>query len=565
MIKIKVKVYKANDELNIQYIINSLVEDDYVEVGHPIHHDTVKLSLMIEKHEKNPQTWITELKNFFNVNDELSSDSIQINAIVIVETKLNIFLIPKGYAFHKILDLVDLDFGMDFAEREINPANISVKGVSFIQRNKKRGLTDYKENTTEFAQASESYFNISGTPDFEVGYGKNIDCGNAVSFQKSFPLKASNSEGRNESIDNFVRLFSNIEETMEKDPHSKFPRAVRIKDKEKQLILDNQLLETINNRENLYLSIDTNRIQLFDDNIQVVNNDYKFELYVVKEITDTIEEIELNNSSIVSYIQRHSKKIETIESLKFKISLPQFEGATPITKDFKQVVHCEIEWEETIYLLENGSWQYLNNSFVDLIDEKLDDMNGFVDYSPEFNELYTEIGETSEDIFIDEACNSLKYTKLHKRMINRNNIKVELADLYSKDNSELLAIKRGTDTSQSMYSLSQSILGIQVLKNHQSYYAKDELFKYNDRDKYNNHNYQLISEDTINDILKCKTYNILWLIKDEDANYVKRGVKSENFKLSQFGSIMLKLQIIDFYDFAKTHEFNSKIYFAITV
>src|SRR5699024_12363644 len=101
---------------------------------------------------------------------------IQINAIVIVETKLNIFLIPKGYAFHKILDLVDLDFGMDFAEREINPANISVKGVSFIQRNKKRGLTDYKENTTEFAQASESYFNISGTPDFEVGYGKNSKC-----------------------------------------------------------------------------------------------------------------------------------------------------------------------------------------------------------------------------------------------------------------------------------------------------------------------------------------------------------------------------------------------------
>lgn len=173
---------------------------------------------MVEKHEKDTQSWITELKFFFDVNEELSNDSIQINAVVIVETELNIFLIPKGYAFHKILNLIDLDFGMDFAEREINPTNISVKGVSFIQRNKKRGLTDYKENTTEFAQASESYFNISGTPDFEVGYGKNIDCGNAVSFQRSFPLKGLNNEGRNDSVDNFVKLFLNIEETMRKSP-----------------------------------------------------------------------------------------------------------------------------------------------------------------------------------------------------------------------------------------------------------------------------------------------------------------------------------------------------------
>lgn len=272
---------------------------------------------------------------------------------------------------------------------------------------------------------------------------------------------------------------------------------MRIKDKEKQLTLNKQLLETIDKRENLYFLIDTNRIQLFDDNIQVVNNDYTFELYIVNEMADTIEEIGLNNTSIVSYIKKYYKKIETIEDLKFKISLSDSEDATPLTKDFKQVVHCEMEWEETIYLLENGSWQYLNDSFVELINEKLDDMDGFVDYNSDFNKLYTEIGEVSEDDFIKNACDSLDYTKLHKRIINRNNVKVEIADLYSENTSELFAIKRGTDTSQSMYSLSQSILGIQVLRNHSSFYVKDELTKYNDRTVYKEDNYQFISENII--------------------------------------------------------------------
>lgn len=470
-------------------------------------------------------------------------------------------MVPKGRAYHKILEMIDLDFGMNFAERAIGSTNIDVKGVRFIQRNKKRGVTDYKENSTEFAQASESYFSIGGKPDFEAGYGKKIDCGNAVSIGKTFPLKGLQSEKRKESIENFVQLSFDIEETLQKDPHGKFPRAVRVKNQKEIDDLDDHILTAIKtSNTELNLSVDTNRIQMFDNNIMVVNNDFKMIIYIVNQKENTSKEIELNDSSIIEYIREYKDSITSNENLRFQIIFNDSD-VTPITKPFKHVVHCEMEFNETVYLLENGSWQYLNEAFIDLVNNKLDELIDFVDYDDVLDEIHQNSSENNEDKFIEEACTNYDFVKLHRRLINKNTIKAEVADLYSADTDELFAIKRTTDTAQSIYSLSQSNLGIQALKQPTTFSVKDELLKYNNPDEFKE-KYPIIPEDMVEKIIKCRNYNVLWLIEEDDPNYVRTGVRNRDFKLSQFGSLLLKLQIIDFYDFSMSNEFSSKIYFS---
>lgn len=456
--------------------------------------------------------------------------------------------------------MIDLDFGMDFAERAIDPTNIDVKGVSFIQRNKKRGVTDYKENTTEFAQASESYFSVSGKPNFETGYGKSIDCGNAVSIGRKFPLKGPRSEKRRESMNDFVQLFFDIERTLQLTPNEKFPRAVRVKDQGEIDDLDDSLLMAIDSEEDLYLSVDTNRIQMFDDNILMINNDFKLIIYIVQHKRDTSKEIEFNDTSIVEYIKENHDSITSLDNLRFELIFEN-EDYTSITKSFKQIVHCEIEYDDTVYLLENGSWQYLNDSFMDLVDEKLDNIVDFVSYHDAFDDIYENSENHTEDAFIGEAHTKHNYIKLHRRLINKNSIKAEVADLYSTESDELFAIKRSTDTSESIYSLSQTNLGIQSLKQPDAFSVRDELLKYNIPEDFEV-DYPVISEENIDKIIKCRDYSVLWLIEDKDPYYVKRGVQNRNFKLSQFGSLLLKLQIIDFYDLAVSNEFNSKIYFS---
>ena len=98
-----------------------------------------------------------------------------------------------------------------------------MKSVSYIQRNKMRGITNYKKERNEFPQASESYFYVSGKPDDEQIYGSNIDCGTAVTFPRNYDLS------NNASIGEFYQLFNEIDITLRlKDNKSTIPRLQTI-------------------------------------------------------------------------------------------------------------------------------------------------------------------------------------------------------------------------------------------------------------------------------------------------------------------------------------------------
>lgn len=501
----------------------------------------------------------------FSINEDFDEGMYQYNAIVMAKTQKAIYMIPFGYAFWTVEKIADLDFGLDFAERAIDSKNISVKGVSYIQRTKMKEVTNYKMGQNEFPKASESYFSVSGTPSSENIYGKNIDCGTAVGIGKSynFNLKNSDLEKRSEKLLQFCKLFNEIDITMNKKSQSSVPRLRKVK-KSNPLTetLNTELLKVIKeNSSEVITDIDVNRIQLFGNQIQVIDSTLSLRVFIdKKDLKETsVVEVNLSDFSLVNYIKEYEKDIESMHDMVFEIT--EDESREKFVKDFSQIMHCELEYEGQVYLLQDGYWEYFNPRFFELINEKLGEIQNIVRFDDRFNIDYISEKKgtlSGEGGYIEKICEDDDLIKLHTRSINVSGKNVEIADLYSKSNNEMYAVKRGVETGTAIYSFEQSILGFHALSNPKEFQVQEELERYNAKES----KFEEIDKNTLKKILKCNNSSVVWLVKPKPKR-VYEGVKQKIFKLTQFGSILLKLKIIDWYDFLIENRISPKLYFAI--
>ncbi|MBC6308493.1 TIGR04141 family sporadically distributed protein [Listeria sp. FSL L7-1582] len=561
----KLTVYKSKK--TIEEVEVFLRDNGYEPIGEQKfwRENALRMELYMETHEKNAPGWVGEVMNFFDAPDfENEGAPEQYNAIIVVRTNKSIYLLPQGQGFRKVEKLADMSFGLDFAEKAILDKDISLKGVSYVQRNKMRGVINYKREQTEFPQASESYFSVSGKPRSETTFGSNITCGTGITFVKNYNLCDNDEEGRD-----FIDLFGEIDITMAlTNKISSIPRLKKVrKNNELNSKLDNHVLDLLKSEkseEDLSVAFNINKIQLINNKITMLENDKKMHIYILNRKNDTEEEVALDSGAIHDYIVRYKQEIEDISQLQFSV----YDGDDKLGEKmtFKQICYCEMQFEGKIYLLDNGRWGYFNNRFYDLIEEKIKEINEIIFYDSTYSCRYISdsSGEYSgEGGYIEELTKLPHMIKLHKRNINTHGTKIEIADVFNRKNKELLAIKRGTETSMALYSFEQSLLSMQVLSNAQEFKVRDELSKYNDRAKFSDSKkYPNLTDKMLDEILVCKTSCVLWLV-NEKVKYVYEGVRDEKFDLLQFGSLLLKLKIIDWYSFTKDNGYSPKIYFAL--
>ncbi|MBC6316385.1 TIGR04141 family sporadically distributed protein [Listeria grandensis] len=559
----KLTVYKAKETLER---IESVFEDNnYKKKGQEKYwkEQGVRMTLYMDIHEKNAPGWVKEVLDFFDT-EELEDYTIpdQYNAIIVVQTMKNIYLLPQGRAYWTVEKLADMNFGLNFAEKTILDKDISLKGVSYIQRNKMKGVTNYKQNQTEFPQASESYFSVSGKPRSESIFGSNLTCGTGITFAREYSLNKGD-----EQEDEFIDLFGQIDIALSlKGNISSIPRLIKINKKDPlNTTLDTQLLGMIKKiDDNISISFSISKIQLLGNRIIMLESDKKLTAYVTGSKKETEEEISIDGDQLKEYIIKYSDLINDISKLKFSV----FDEEDCITKDvpFKKIVFCELQMGDKVYLLDNGMWGHFNNRFYSLVEEKMKEINDIIDYNDEYSCQYEsdESGEyAGEGGYIEALAGISHMVKLHKRNINTHGTYIEVADIFNRNSKELLAIKRGTGTSMALYSFEQSLLSMQVLSNSNEFKVRDELLKYNDRKKYDDvKKYPNLTKKQLGEIMECKTSCVLWLI-DQKVTYVYEGVRNKNLDLLKFNSILLKLKIIDWYSFTKDNGYTPKIYFAL--
>ncbi|MBO1199998.1 TIGR04141 family sporadically distributed protein [Staphylococcus simiae] len=521
--------------------------------------------IYIRKKERKILDWQLLVKNVYldtEEDDNLFSEvGHHFDAILFLKENTtlqnNVYIIPFGQAYHDINNLIDYDFGIDFAERAIKNEDIVNKNVNFFQQNRLKEIVNYRRNSVDYVRPSESYVSVQGHPQNPQIFGKTMMCGTSISLHVP-----NNSQQFIDKISMIIKEINAVISLPQKI--SKFPRVVTLKDFDKIEVLDNLLLKKLSNiptTENISIDISrllelSNMILLLDDMLDVniyINSSKKYtietfdatdtEVNYITEIRDYILNYEVNSINDVS--------IEVIDNLGHSNKIP-----------LKMILHAEVEMEDgKKYLLQNGKWGYFNKEFFDILNDHLNEIE------IRFNTLTPTdlVFEEGEEGYIRKMVERFpeEYLMLHKIFIKpiNNNFKVkgkgiELADLYNFQNNELFTIKRGINTSLSLYSLEQNIIAINALKYPESYNFEELTDAIPDN-----------WENIFRNIQQSINFSIVWIlpISSIDKTPISdtthtNSVINENFELTNLGSVLLKNKLVEWSLYLKNQRIKPIIY-----
>ena len=534
--------------------------------------DTLKICarLFLKKDESQIPVWLSDIQTIFDVKDPFKQGTLRYSSVIVMGVEIlcseNVleeycFIIPNGQGFREAEKFADLDFGLDFAGRAIRKEKIDLKTSSFTQRNKLRAVVNYKSDQNEYPQASESYFYLSGRPIQADVFGKSIDCGIAVKFSNSYGLEP------NEKTIGFASLIESVILTMKSEVITDIPRAREVEaNSELERSLNEKLwkmLSGVDSSDDEYsLEYNMSRILLNGEKVTVMDNNYELYIYSDRPSKENRERVDYSEGQIEKYIRE--KKVQALDKIKF-VLLDEHGQRMSKALNIQKLLCCELYLTKPIsdmnnqlfFLLDNGRWKFFSKTFFDILEEKIEnidieckkDGSSFIVSKTKLIEMGTQ--EINEDVYIDWLVSEKEdRVKLHRILVGNAPTKVEIADVYDKTNDELIAIKMGLDTKDSMYSMEQSNLSINALKNNTEFGVSGTLIENG------------CSKEETTSILNCKNSSILWVLKKSPV-YAYNQVKEGSFKLGNIKSLLVKLKIVDWYTYCREHQYTPKIYITV--
>ena len=515
--------------------------NDVRKVKKEFHRKGFVAQIYVQRKKKETTSWLHDIMNIFDGEDFVEESFQNHNAIIMIGTPKSLYLIPQGRSHWFVATLSDLQFGLDFAERSIQPSEINVKGISYVERNKLRGVLNYKANQTDFPQASEAYFNIEGKPQNTI-FGKNLKCNISVHLTKDYKFETQ------KDFDDFINIFKEIDKQILSQPNQEFPRfkLLPLHDKLNQE-LDEYLLRVLKGKKNEECDISLNRIVTLGDNIEFVG-DSTIDISILKNKKSTTKQVDYNLNSIREFIVANLEKIDQLKSIRIN-----FLSEERKTINLKNLIYAEIDYKGERYFLDSGRWSTFNESFKSLLDIQLREIEGLVLRLPQQHNFSSKCFHMDENKFISEIISTMtKYEQFHKKNVYYNGVAVEIGDLFDKDSGELIAVKMGFNTSKSIYSFEQSILSMQVLRDRINKRRNAEyLIK-----KYS------LDKTLVYSAIDSKKTSVLWIV-DKSNKSIYESVKNNSFSFLQIRSILLRLKILSWYNYARENGFEPILYMGI--
>lgn len=562
----KVNVYKVKEEYNTFHIISDLKKNKFEYRKNYISNNSV-FRLLIKKDKSNESEWVSSISKIFSTKID-QEPGYNIRGIVLITTQENIYISIYGYTKSYIEDYIDSAFGLNFAAKAISNYKINAKNVDYLQKNTLRSSINYKKNSFELPQANEAYYGIVGSPNFNF-FGPKITCKEGVAFSKSF--KTSNND--------YFNLFYEIDKTMKSKDLISIPRLKLLKDSSqlsKKFNVD-LLTELKTNSNNISLNIPY--LHDIDENITELDSNIVYKISYRIPISSKLlsQQIDLNLSDIQKFINSNSQ-INDVGQIKIIMYDGGYSSANKIreTKLIRLLLAEKIH-NNNFFLLQNGHWGELNSAFVSIMNENLTSIENYKDYNQSklvqfatYNSNYNiynsnYYSDTSNrnyagengyiETIVRNNCDRVK--KLHKRLINGNGLKNEVADFYDTSLKEIFAVKMGLAAGDNVYSFEQSLVSLIILTNKTEFNLNSELDKYNSQNKY--FSQQILTNQEINDIENVKNTSILWVVNPNQNRKVSKKILNCTFSIKDISSFIVKLKLIEWFNFCIQCGFNPKL------
>lgn len=566
-IKLTANIYKTHQDFSKEEIV-TVLERKGMEQKQEFSENSTKYTLFLDSEKSSKSDWLEAINIFFDstISQEVGE---LIKALILVETMKNTYIASYGYSKRYFEEVIDVEFGLDFASRAIKDYQIDAKNVDYIQRNTLRSNINYKRDRFELPQVNEAFFGIIGKPE-HVFYGNKINCKESVSFSRKFGIKTE-----------FKKLFLEIDETLEQTELISIPRLKIMSRKDKVVNELNSILLKM---------IRTSSIveQNFFDN-PILENDFSFNVPYIHNIDGRITEFDSSFKYRIRKKDESGKYIyktvdyfdtETIqEYIQDNEDVTDLSDVQVIISDDKQyskmmnqLILAELEYEGDIYLLQNGYWGKLNKNFLDVLNDQIKIIdshkerfnNDFIIFSQDSSNQYNIYNSdyssdvqrkySGENGYIETIVrnNTPRVIKLHTRLVTGKGVKNELADFYDSELKELFAVKMGTTAGDCVYSFEQSIASIYLLNNKDLFEVKEKLSEYNEYKEKDgkdiNRYHQILPEEIIDDILSTKITNVLWVVPESKNKTVNNQIHDKTFTINSIKSFMVKLKLIEWYN-----------------
>lgn len=433
------------------------------------------------------------------------------------------------------IKIINSEFGIDFAERQLNDENINVKKVDYYLQNKIRELNNFSENWLESASPNQSYSMVGGKPKDKI-FGNNIVCSDKVSFHL---YGETNKEILNKLINTTYQSNEVVKSSI--IINKKIPRINIIKNSgditsEK---LFKKLNDYIENRSDLINITFVGMVEELN-NVSFINFD---DLKIYEKRATENNKIKIESiDELIKFIETNKKT--KLEEVKVKYSTDNEKDSQ--TDYLINLLDITLEDQKKQYIFTRKKWHYFNKTFLEILDKQLDNI------TVELKNNSTNIDRIeNENDYIYKLASLKKYDILHQKYVRGLSVPVEIADLYDSTNGELYAVKMGLESNDTVYSLNQSMLAMTLLKS-------SDNFNYSNISK---------SEKYLEKLKKSMHHSILWVLlehqspKKATSRKYLTAFNNNTLKLTMIASLHIKLKISEWYSVAKQLNFEPKIYF----
>lgn len=436
----KINLFKIQNEL-----VTSFTEDlenhgydpvaDYEEEGY-------SMTLYLYRASSKNQGWVDFYKTILpeeeykKYSENLGSEML--SGVYLVEKDDCCYAVTHGHSHFLVRQYCDKDFGLNLAERIIDPVGLKMKHSQTFSSNSKKDITSYtrKRKVDSSFEYGEAFSYVKCKTKDKKEWGETVDFGESARFTsgKEFSLTAKNI---------FV-LVDRIHRQMELDTIIKLPRYRVVKNQE---IID-RLQEQLRKHFDEYLTgIDAEDFWMTGVSFYF-SNECKYSLkYRSTELIGICDD--LNIEEVRRVIQNHRDQIKERYDL-LRVQLYDAEENYFLQKKLLELVQVTVELDGRYYVLFHGEWVEFSDSYVQYIKDQVDSIS-FELKKP------TSLSETE---LIEEMVALGAYEQLHKQNVYVGRFCIEKADL--KDAENVIMIKKQNGQQDLVYLVKQATTSLRL-------------------------------------------------------------------------------------------------------
>ena len=455
------------------------------------------MTLYLYRKTSKSQGWLEFYKPILTDDDykEYSENigSETLAGIYLVEKDSCHYAVTHGHAHFIARQYCDKDFGLNLAERIIDPVGLKMKHSQTFTSNNKKDITSYtqRRKVDSSFDYGEAFSYVKCKTIDNKAWGETVDFGESVRFTtgKGFSLSAKT----------VYELVERIHKIISTEAVVKLPRYRVVKDKALISALESIL---IHNFDKYLTGIDVEDYWLTGVSFNFLG-EYKYTLkYRNIELLSICDNLDIE--SIKKAISEEKEKIGEQYSL-IRVCFYNENGEYLFSRKLLELIQVNIDYDKKYYVLFHGEWVEFSESYVKFVEEQVDD-------------IAFEIKESfglSETELIAKMTAAGDYIQLHKHNVYIGKYCIEQADLMDENN--VIMIKDQHNQADLVYLVKQATTSLRLTESGE---LKDRIF-----DGRNVCLWMIVNRKSLKKLSDFKSFHLLDALND-----FKKEVTSKNLR-----------------------------------